>query len=63
MMDEWSNSGEKIIPYAIRKADYHNFDLYRESIEVKEETKNSVPDFTYFATSSGLANFCLHILL
>lgn len=49
MMDEWSNSGEKIIPYAIRKADYHNFDLYRESIEVKEETKNSVPDFTYFA--------------
>ena len=49
MMDEWSNSGEKIIPYAIRKADYHNFDLYRESIEVKEETKNSVPDSTYFA--------------
>lgn len=49
MMDEWSNSGEKIIPYAIRKVDYHNFDLYRESIEVKEETKNSVPDSTYFA--------------
>ena len=49
MMDEWSNSGEKIIPYAIRKADYHNFDLYKESIEVKEETKNSVPDSTYFA--------------
>ena len=49
MMDEWSNSGEKIIPYAIRKADYHNFDLYRESIEVKEETENSVLDSTYFA--------------
>ena len=49
MMDEWSNSGEKIIPYAIRKADYHNFDLYKKSIEVKEETKNSVPDSTYFA--------------
>lgn len=49
MMDEWSNSGEKIIPYAIRKADYHKFDLYKEIIEVKEETKNSVPDSTYFA--------------
>lgn len=49
MMDEWSNSGEKIIPYAIRKTDYHNFDSYRESIEVKEETENSVLDSTYFA--------------
>lgn len=49
MMDEWSNSEEKIIPYAIRKADYHKFDLYKESIEVKEETKNSVLDSTYFA--------------
>lgn len=49
MMDEWDSSGEKIIPYAIRKADYHNFDIYKESIEVKEETKNSVPDSTYFA--------------
>lgn len=49
MMDEWSNSGEKIIPYAIRKADYHDFEKYKESIEVKEETENSVPDSTYFA--------------
>ena len=29
MMDEWSNSGEKIIPYAIRKADYHDFEKYK----------------------------------
>lgn len=36
MMDEWSDSGEKIIPYAIRKADYHKFDLYKEIIEVYE---------------------------
>ena len=49
MMDEWSNSGEKIIPYAIRKADYHDFEKYKESIEVKEETENSVLDSTYFA--------------
>lgn len=26
MMDEWTASGEKIVPYAIRKADYHDFD-------------------------------------
>lgn len=49
MMDEWSSSGEKIIPYAIRRTDYHNFDLYKESIEVKEGTINNVPDSTYFA--------------
>lgn len=49
MMDEWSNADEKIIPYAIRKIDYHNFDLYLENIEVKKETENSVPDSTFFA--------------
>lgn len=49
MMDEWTSAGEKIIPYAIRKTDYHNFDLYKESIEVKQENKDSVPDSTYFA--------------
>lgn len=49
MMDEWSNSGEKIIPYAIRKVDYHNFEEYKENIETKEETEKSVPDSTYFA--------------
>lgn len=27
MMDEWSNSGEKIIPYAIRKAKYENYKI------------------------------------
>jgi len=49
MMDEWSNTGEKIIPYAIRKTDYHNFDVYLKNIEVKEENENSIPDSTYFA--------------
>lgn len=49
MMDEWSSSEEKIIPYAIRKTDYHKFNLYKENIEVKEETENNVPDSTYFA--------------
>lgn len=49
MMDEWTATGEKIVPYAIRKTDYHDFNKYLEDIEVKEETKESVLDSTYFA--------------
>ena len=36
MMDEWTASGEKIIPYAIRKVDYHDFEHYMESLELRE---------------------------
>ena len=28
MMREWTAVGEKIVPYAIRKNDYRNFDYY-----------------------------------
>ena len=28
MLDEWYSYDEEIIPYAIRKVDYHNFDRY-----------------------------------
>lgn len=28
MLDEWYSTGEKIIPYSIRKNDYHDFDIY-----------------------------------
>ena len=48
MMDEWNESGEKIIPYAIRKVDYHNFEEYRESLETKEDKDGLVPDSTFF---------------
>lgn len=36
MMDEWYATGEKIVPYVIRKVDYHNFTTYSESLELKE---------------------------
>ena len=49
MMDEWTASGEKIIPWAIRKVDYRDFDNYLESLEVKNEENGFVPDSTYFA--------------
>lgn len=47
MMDEWTNAGEKIIPWSIRKCDYHDFKPYVESLEVKEAGKY-VPDSTFF---------------
>ncbi|MGG7144182.1 hypothetical protein ACQPVP_12040 [Clostridium nigeriense] len=28
MLDEWCSYDEEIIPYAIRKVDYHDFDRY-----------------------------------
>ncbi len=32
MMDEWTSTNEKIVPYAIRKNEYHNFNnLYKSN--------------------------------
>ena len=48
MMDEWYATGEKIIPYAIRRLDYHDFDYYCENLEVKDDSCGLVPDSTFF---------------
>lgn len=49
MMDEWTATGEKIVPYAIRKVDYHDFDRYTASLEVGHDRDESlVPDSTFF---------------
>ena len=48
MMDEWSTANEKIVPYSIRKNDYHNFEEYLEKLEVRENKEGVVPDSTYF---------------
>lgn len=48
MMDEWYSTGEKIIPYAIRKTDYHDFEEYIENVEVKDDGGDLVPDSTFF---------------
>lgn len=48
MMDEWTSTGEKIVPYAIRKADYHDYDSYKDSLEVAGAAAGIVPDSTYF---------------
>lgn len=49
MLGEWYASGEKIIPYAIRRLDYRDFDRYLHELEVKEgNAEGLVPDSTFF---------------
>ena len=48
MMSEWVATGEKIVPYAIRKNDYTNFDYYLANLEIKQEIDRLVPDTTLF---------------
>ncbi len=48
MMEEWSGTGEKIVPYAIRRLDYRDFENYCENLEIKDESGGLVPDSTFF---------------
>lgn len=49
MMSEWSASGEKIVPYAIRKNDYNNFEKYIQGIEDEDKGRPElVPATTLF---------------
>lgn len=48
MMDEWIAADEKIVPYAIRIMDYHDFDRYCDAIELKEPCGGLVPSSTFF---------------
>ena len=48
MMEEWCATGEKIVPYAIRKNDYHDFQYYLDNLQITEEVDGKVPDTTFF---------------
>ena len=48
MMDEWSATGERIVPWARRKCDYHDLDAYAHSLEIKTADESHVPDSTFF---------------
>lgn len=48
MMDEWCATGEKIVPYAIRNNDYHDFQYYLDNLQITEEVDGKVPDTTLF---------------
>ncbi len=47
MMDEWTATGEKIVPYAIRKVDYHDYDAWMNGLDCTEERPDYVPDSTF----------------
>lgn len=48
MMEEWTQTGENIVPYAIRRLDYRNFENHLENLEVKDTSGGLVPDSTFF---------------
>ena len=48
MLGEWYATGEKIVPYAIRRLDYHDFKYYIDNLEVKNPPENYVTDSTFF---------------
>ncbi len=48
MLEEWNACGEKIVPYAIRRLDYHDFDLYCKSLAITDPGDGQVPDSTFF---------------
>lgn len=49
MLDEWYATGEKIIPYAIRRIDYHDFTYYCRNLENKNILSDrGVTDSTFF---------------
>ena len=48
MLDEWYGTGEKIIPYSIRRLDYHDFDNYCANLAIKDTSGGLVPDSTFF---------------
>lgn len=48
MLEQWYAVEERIIPYAIRRLDYRDFDNYLANLEVKEGTPGLVPDSVFF---------------
>ena len=52
MLDEWYASGETIVPYVIRRIDYHDYDFYWQNLEISEpkaQKRELVTDSTWFA--------------
>ncbi len=49
MMEEWCATGEKIVPYSIRRKDYKDFDTYMEGFDEEGRGENGfVPATTLF---------------
>ena len=48
MLNEWNTTGEKIIPYAIRRLGHADFEHYCNNLEIKDTNDGLVPDSTFF---------------
>ena len=48
MLDEWYATGEKIVPYAIRRLDYHDYENYCKNIDT-DNNHGHVATTTWFA--------------
>jgi predicted acetyltransferase len=58
MMEEWSSTGEKIVPYSIRKNDYKDFEAYMKGFEEEEKGEDGyVPATTLFCLDMDLDIF------
>lgn len=58
LMDEWILEGtENIVPWAICKNDYHDFDEYLAGLEIKEPRDGKVPDTTCFCLDTETNRF------
>lgn len=57
MMDEWTATGEIIVPCAIVKNDYRDFDRYLAQLEVKEAAGGLVPDSVFFCLDDDTNRF------
>ncbi len=58
MMDEWTTTGEKIIPWCIRRNDYHDFDIYLANLEILPgNAEGLVPDSTFFCLDEDTDQF------
>lgn len=47
-LKEWYDRGEKIVPYAVRRLDYHDFKYYCENLECKKLVTSFCTDSTFF---------------
>ena len=58
LMDEWILEGtENIVPWAIRKNDYHDFDAYLAGLEIEKPRDGKVPDTVYFCLDTEKNRF------
>ena len=57
MMDEWTATGETIVPCAIVKNNYRDFDRYLAQLEVKEAADGLVPDSVFFCLDDDTNRF------